>query len=215
MARPRRLVARSLLPGPARLTAHVLLDALVRRDLPTRRASRRSNAAKERGPDHGSNDRTSLPVPAARSTPHCSSRAHGRRTRAGSKGWVAVEMHAIFDESEIRAAEHRLEAALVADDRTAWVLDYTEDAVFDGGGEHAVVGRESLRAMAKSMRPMESVSIRPLRTEGRGGLAVVWIEASWISGPAETEPTTVNVRGMILWRKEPDGAWRVAMEHIG
>ena len=22
-------------------------------------------------------------------------------------------------------------------------------------------------------------------------------------------------RGMILWRKEPDGVWRVAMEHIG
>jgi hypothetical protein len=39
------LAARSLLPEPARLTAHVLLDALVRRDLPTRRASRRSNAA--------------------------------------------------------------------------------------------------------------------------------------------------------------------------
>jgi hypothetical protein len=48
MFRPRRLAARSLLPEPARLTAHVLLDALVRRDLPTRRASRRSNAAKRR-----------------------------------------------------------------------------------------------------------------------------------------------------------------------
>ena len=48
---------------------------------------------------------------------------------------------AMFDESEIRAAEHRLETSLEADDPTAWVFDYTEDAVFDGGGEHAVVGR--------------------------------------------------------------------------
>jgi ketosteroid isomerase-like protein len=126
-----------------------------------------------------------------------------------------VELHAIFDESEIRAAEHRLETALEADDPTAWVFDYTEDAVFDGGGEHAVVGRESLLAMARSMRPLESVSIRPLRTEGRGGLAAVWVEASWVSGPAGSKSTTVDVRGMILWRKEPDGVWRVAMEHIG
>ena len=124
-------------------------------------------------------------------------------------------MDPLFDESEIRAAEHRLESALEADDPTAWVLDYTEDAVFDGGGERGVVGRSSLLTMAESMRPMRAVSIRPLRTEGRGGLAAVWVEATWVSGPTESQPTTVDVRGMILWRKEPDGVWRVAVEHIG
>jgi ketosteroid isomerase-like protein len=120
-----------------------------------------------------------------------------------------------FDASEIRAAEHRLEAALEAVDRTAWVFDYTADAVFDGGGEHAVVGRDSLLAMATSMRPLTQVSIRPLRTEGRDGLATVWVEASWVSESAEGVPANVEVRGMILWRREPDGVWRVAMEHIG
>jgi ketosteroid isomerase-like protein len=120
-----------------------------------------------------------------------------------------------FDESEIRAAEHRLETALGAVDRTAWVFDYTADAVFDGGGEHAVVGRDSLLAMARSMRPLTEVSIRPLRTEGRDGLAAVWVEASWVSGSTEGAPTIIDVRGMILWRREPDGVWRVAMEHIG
>lgn len=133
----------------------------------------------------------------------------------GPGGGVAMDSQAMLEESEIRAAEHRLKTALEAADPTAWVFDYTEDAVFDGGGEHAVVGRESLLAMARSMRPLGSVSIRPLRTEGRGALAAVWVEASWVSGPTESEPTTVDVRGMILWRKEPDGVWRVAMEHIG
>jgi ketosteroid isomerase-like protein len=120
-----------------------------------------------------------------------------------------------FDESEIRVAERRLEAALEAVDRTAWVYDYTSDAVFDGGGEHAIVGRDSLLAMASSMRPLTHVSIRPLRTEGRDGLATVWVEGSWVSGSAESGPINVAVRGMILWRKEADGVWRVAMEHIG
>lgn len=119
-----------------------------------------------------------------------------------------------FNESEIRAAEHRLETALAAADRTAWVYHYTSDAAFDGGGEHAVVGRQSLPAMATSMAPLTEVSIRPLRTEGCDGLATVWVEASWVSGSAESDLTRVEVRGMILWRREADGVWRVAMEHI-
>ena len=123
--------------------------------------------------------------------------------------------HERFDESEIRAAEHRLETALEAVDRTAWVFEYTADAVFDGGGEHAVVGRDSLLAMAASMRPLTDVSIRPLRTEGCDGLATVWAEASWVSGSTEGDATSVEVRAMILWRREADGVWRVAMEHLG
>jgi ketosteroid isomerase-like protein len=59
-----------------------------------------------------------------------------------------IDEDTAFDETEIRAAERRLTAALEAPDRTAWVSEYTEDAVFDG-------------------------------------------------------------------RKEPDGEWRVAIEHLG
>ena len=128
-------------------------------------------------------------------------------------GGVAMDPQAIFDESELRAAEHRLEAALEAVDATAWVREYTEDAVFDGGGGHAVIGH-SLLTMASSMTPLRSVSIRPLRTEGHGALAAVWVEGSWVSGAVESEPATTNVRGVIVWRKESDGVWRVAMEHI-
>ena len=120
-----------------------------------------------------------------------------------------------FDESEVRAAEQRLEASLEAEDPTAWVFEYTEDAVFDGGGDHAVEGRAALLDMARSMHPLRSVSIRPLRTEGRDGLVAVWAEATWVSGATGVDPTDVRVRGMIVWRKEPDDVWRVAMEVIG
>ncbi|HET7069001.1 MAG TPA: nuclear transport factor 2 family protein [Nocardioides sp.] len=126
-----------------------------------------------------------------------------------------MEPNERFDESEIRAAERRLATALEADDRTAWVHDYTSDAVFDAGGEHAVVGRDALLAMASSMRPLRQVSIRPLRTEGRDGLATVWVEGSWVSGSAESGPMDVAARGILVWRKEADGVWRVAMEHLG
>jgi ketosteroid isomerase-like protein len=125
-----------------------------------------------------------------------------------------MEQNATFDESEIREAERRLEASLQADDPTAWVYDYTEDAVFDGGGEHAVEGRDGLLAMATAMRPLASVSIEPIRTEGRGDLAAVWMRGSWVSGLQGSEPATVVVRGLLVWRKEADGVWRVVMEHL-
>jgi ketosteroid isomerase-like protein len=117
-----------------------------------------------------------------------------------------------FDDQEIRAAERVLENALSAEDRTAWVYEYTEDAVFDGGGEEVLRGREALLGLAKAMAPMRDVSIRPLRTEGSGHLATVWFEGSWVSGPPGAPPTAA--RGMILWRKEDDGHWRVAIEHL-
>jgi uncharacterized protein (TIGR02246 family) len=119
-----------------------------------------------------------------------------------------------LDETEIRAAERELESALEASGPPAWVDLYTHDAVFDGGGDHAAEGRDALLAMAKGMRPLSSVSIRPLRTEGQSDLATVWFEGSWVSGSAP-DVRTVDVRGMMLWRKEADGRWRVAMEHIG
>jgi hypothetical protein len=58
--------------------------------------------------------------------------------------------------------------------------------------------------MAMAMKPLSSVPIRPLRAEGRGDLATVWLEASWVSGRSGTG-TAVDARGMILWRKEADG----------
>ena len=117
-----------------------------------------------------------------------------------------------MDDSDLRAAEQRLARSLEDADPTAWVYDYAEDAVFDAGGEHVVEGRTALLDMARAMQPLSSVSIRALRTERHGSLAAVWSEASWVSGDSDQ---TTDVRGIIVWRQESDGQWRVAMEHIG
>ena len=122
-----------------------------------------------------------------------------------------IDTRPTFDASEIRTAERDLAAALESAEATAWVYHYTEDAVFDAGGDHVVQGRDALLAMALAMKPLSSVSIEPLRTEGRGDLATVWTKASWISEGDDP----VNVRGMILWRRDPGTPWRVAIEHIG
>ena len=153
---------------------------------------------------------------------HSASAKHGRGTSFGRMlcstdcardgSLMRDTMVISLQEQEVLAAVKVLEAALMADDRTAWVYEYTEDAVFDGGGEGVIQGRAALLEEAAAMSPMRDVSIRPLRTEGSGNHVSMWCEGSWTAGDGERR---VEVRGMLLWRKEDDGHWRVAIEHLG
>jgi len=118
----------------------------------------------------------------------------------------------LFNEAEIRDAERALVKALESDDPTAWVYHYTEDAVFVAPGAPAEQGRETLLQMARSMKPLSSVSFTALRTEGSGHLAYVYGHGSWVNGRPPNVGATTNVRFLIIWRKEADGRWRVAQE---
>jgi len=115
-------------------------------------------------------------------------------------------------ESEIRAAEQALMQALESSDPTAWVYHYTEDAVFVAPGGPPVQGRAALLDMAKAMHRLSSVAITPLRTEISEKLAAVYARGSWVSSAQAGAPTTTRIRVLIVWRKEPDGRWRVAQE---
>jgi uncharacterized protein (TIGR02246 family) len=117
-----------------------------------------------------------------------------------------------FNAAELRAAERSLEQALQSSDQTAWVYSYTEDAVFVAPGAPAVQGRAALLQMAKAMKPLSAVSIQPIRTEGSEGLAAVYVYGSWMSGRPPEAGSVTKVRGILVWRKETDGQWRVAQE---
>jgi ketosteroid isomerase-like protein len=121
-------------------------------------------------------------------------------------------MQTTFNESEIRGAERLLEKALESPDPTAWVYHYTEDAMFVGPGSPAVQGREALLQMARAMRPLSSVTITALRTEGSENLAYTYGDATWVTGRPPNTGATTNLRFVIIWRKEADGQWRVALE---
>jgi ketosteroid isomerase-like protein len=117
-----------------------------------------------------------------------------------------------IDDSELRAAEQELARALGASDRIAWVEHYTDDAVFIAPDVPAVRGRTALVEMARSMSPLSSVSIVPLRTDMAGDLAAVYTRASWVTGEGTSERTESSVRGILVWRNDQDGTWRVAQE---
>ena len=120
----------------------------------------------------------------------------------------------VFNEAEIRAAERALVRALEATDPTEWVYSYTEDAVFVFPGAPSVQGRAQLLEMAKSMKPMSSVSMQPLRTEGSGTTATVYATGSWTNGRPPQATSVSSYRVFIVWRKEADGQWRFALEML-
>ena len=129
-------------------------------------------------------------------------------------GWCAplAAAGASFNEAEIRAAEKALVKALMSSDPTEWVYHYTEDAIFVSPGSPAVTGRAELLKMAKSMQPLSSVTITPIRTEASGNVAAVYVQGSWVSTAKSGSAPTTKVRNLIVWRRESDGKWRVALE---
>lgn len=114
------------------------------------------------------------------------------------------------DESEIRRDLQLLESALQASDPTAWVYQYTDDAMFVGPGEAPVQGRAALLEMAKSMTPLRDLKLVPQRIESSGTLAYAYIRGHWSNGQAGA--TATHVRSLLVLRREADGHWRVAQE---
>jgi ketosteroid isomerase-like protein len=110
-----------------------------------------------------------------------------------------------FDEREIRQVERELEAALSVADPSAWLPHCTEDAVFVAQGGAAAQGREASVGMSTALRPLSSVKIEALKSEGSGPLAAVCGRASWVSGAGSPSERTSNVRLIIVWRKRSDG----------
>ena len=99
-----------------------------------------------------------------------------------------------------------------ASDRTAWVDFYTDDAIFVAPGSPAIEGRAALLAHARRMTPLSSAHIDARTTDGDGDVAATLGSASWVNGPRGSDGPPVRVRFLIVWRREPDGRWRIARE---
>lgn len=117
-----------------------------------------------------------------------------------------------FDTNQIRVAERRVTAALTAPDATAWVNEYTEDAVLLESSSRPVSGRAELLELARSMKPITSATINSEYIEGSGNIAYSYGTAIWTSGRSPDATSTTRVRQVLVWRREADGVWRIAME---
>jgi len=117
-------------------------------------------------------------------------------------------------DAPIRAAEARLVAHLQGDDPLAWVADYTEDAVFQEGTEEPVSGRAALTKLARSLGPLSSVSLEPERTMVQGRLAYVQVRGAYAVGKGARAGPLSRFRGVMIWRRDTDGQWRMLHEML-
>lgn len=134
---------------------------------------------------------------------------------AGLAGCTSLQSHRApepFDTDQIKAAERRVTAALAASDVTAWVDEYTEDAVLLESSAPPISGRAALLELARSMKPIASATIQSDHIEGGGNLAYSYGIATWNSGRPPDATSTTRVRQILVWRREADGVWRIAME---
>ena len=117
------------------------------------------------------------------------------------------------DISAIRAAERALAEAFESPDLTAWVDSYTEDAIFVGPGVPAIEGRAALLEVAPQIS-ISSMEIAAHSTLGEGDLAATSGRVTWVSGPKGSDARTVRRRFLMVWRRDLDGAWRIAREML-
>lgn len=115
------------------------------------------------------------------------------------------------DVAAIRGAEKSLAAAFEASDPTAWVDFYTEDAIFVGPGVPAIEGRNALLDVAPHIA-ISSMEIVADSTLGTGDFAATLGRATWVSGAKGSDRQVVRRRFLMVWRREPDGRWRIARE---
>jgi ketosteroid isomerase-like protein len=115
------------------------------------------------------------------------------------------------DEAAIRAAEEALAGAFEDPDPTAWVDFYTEDVVFAGPGVPTIEGRAAFLDAARET-VISSLQIVADSTIGAGDFAATAGRASWVSGPKGADSPVQRRRLLMVWRKEPDGRWRIARE---
>jgi hypothetical protein len=66
--------------------------------------------------------------------------------------------------------------------------------------------------LAHSMKPIASATISSDHIEGRGNVAYSYGTAIWQSGRSPDAASTTRVRQVLVWRREADGVWRIALE---
>ena len=115
------------------------------------------------------------------------------------------------DIAAIRSAEAALAAAFEDPDPTAGVSWYTDDAIFAAPGLSTIEGRAAFLAAA-GQTVISSMEIVADWTIGAGDFAATIRRASWVSGSRDSEAPTRRSRFLMVWRREPDGAWRIARE---
>ena len=82
-----------------------------------------------------------------------------------------------------------------------------------GPGAPAIEGRSAFLDAVPEIS-ISSMEIVADSTLGAGDFAATLGRATWASGPKGSDAPIVRRRFLMVWRREPDGRWRIAREML-
>jgi uncharacterized protein (TIGR02246 family) len=126
---------------------------------------------------------------------------------------------AMADPMEVRqaidAGNARAAAALNGNDVEGWLTNYTADAVVMAPNQPAWRGTDGLRAGAKGMMDMFTVSNVSFTTEDlkvSGNLAVETGTFEMTMTPKQGKAVTDKGKYIAIWERQADGSWKITRD---
>ncbi len=117
------------------------------------------------------------------------------------------------DLAAIDQASESYKQAVLAGDWEAWAAFYTQDAVIMPPGQPAVSGRDAIKAWGAAFPAIIEWTPKRVEVDGRGDLAYVRATFSMtVAVEGEAEPVSEQGKYLEIWRKQPDGSWRIAVD---
>jgi len=119
-------------------------------------------------------------------------------------------------EKALRDMEAKLGAAVAAKDSQAFLALWAEDAAMFPPGEPVVVGKEKVLAEWAPILTDPGVSLtwspQAVEVAGSGDLGYTYGTYLWTGKGADGQPARRNGKYVTIWRKGPDGKWRVVVD---
>ena len=116
----------------------------------------------------------------------------------------------------IKEADRSWLAAAAAKDVDRTVAFWTDDAVIQPPGQPAVVGKEAIRQYVSGAFAMPGFSIRWQSAEpvvAKSGDMAYSLATNEVSfQDPQGKPVTVRGRGVVVWKRGPDGHWKCAVD---
>lgn len=132
-----------------------------------------------------------------------------------SMGYAQDEIDSTAAAEGIARSAQAFSRALERGDAEAMAAQYVDDAVLVPPGGRMIAGRDSIRAFWTPRNPdfrTLSHSLTTDRLEVVGDAAVevgTWRQEGQVSGQ---EPRESAGRYLVVWRRQPDGAWKMQFD---
>jgi ketosteroid isomerase-like protein len=119
------------------------------------------------------------------------------------------------DPSVLLDADRAFAAAVAADGAEAWVSWFAEDGAQIQPGVGEIRGRDAIRELMAGLDdPNFSLTWEPRRADIAASGDLGWTTGSYVSSGVgrDGEPRHAQGRYVTIWRKQPDGSWKVVMD---